>query len=228
MSTKTKPRERVDQEYNLFEGTYREQMPLLVAQGYKPATAEQIIQGRLEDKISHNTYYNSATEIFYAGNKQDKFKILPYSEALARVNKETPLYDGGIEKTEEDYEQIEAREFTRKDIITGRRLTEEEAIEHQGWLALANNNQELLQKYIQSIFKQVKDNYQENEAMGFYIRDPQEVPNIRAVCLGRLVVRSDAYDWGGLSDYARFVGVREKSAEGTRAEKSEYVLFWKM
>ena len=205
-------RAEVEEEYKLFKGIYREQMPLLVAQGYKPATTEQIMQGRLEKTLAYNYYYDTSTGIFYAGNNQDKFKILPYSEVLARVNPKTSLYDGGIRQTEEEYESSNGIEFTRKDMILNQGLTEEEVIKHQGWLELANNNQALLQEYIQSTFKLFKYRNGEDKAMGFYIRNPEKVPNIRAVCLLRLDDRSDASDGYGLYEGARFVGV----SEGTR------------
>ena len=214
---------KVKKDYKLFEGIYIEIMHKLIEQGYQPLATAEIMQERLKHSLSYDNYYDTATGIFYAGNNQDKFKILPFSEDLTRVTPETEPYNGGIKQTEEEYEKTKAREFTRKDMILNERLTEEEASEHQGWLELANNNQELLKKYIQSIFKQVKDTYNEDKAMKFYIRDPQEVPNIRAVYLGKLLYRSGADGGGRLGGVARLVGVSEKSAEGTLAKKRKHL-----
>ena len=220
MITQANPREKVKQDYKLFEGRYREQMSLLISKGYQPLTIGGIMQGRLEETLSYDTYYDTVTGIFYAGNNQDKFKILPYSEALARVNKTTPLYDGGIKQTKQKYEQIEAREFSRKEIITGRRLTKKEAIEHQGWLELAGGDKAFHERNVERVFKLFKDNkYGKDKAMSFYIRGPQEVPNIRVVYLGGLDGWSSAVGGCRLDYYARLVGVSEKSAEGTRAGK---------
>ena len=86
-------------------------------------------------------------------------------------------------------------------------LTEKEALSHLGWIASLNGNKKLLEKVVQSVFKQVKDKYKEDKAMAFYLRDVQEKPNERALCLGRLDDGSDAIGIYGLYYYiARLVG----------------------
>ncbi|UZE94283.1 MAG: hypothetical protein IB618_01795 [Candidatus Pacearchaeota archaeon] len=195
----------------IFEGTYNEIMPSLRKKGFKPATAEEIQKLRLENQLSFDSYYDTATGIFYTGNNQDKFKIIPYSQDLANVTQETELYNGGIKKTQEEYENAKASEFKRKDMILGERLTEKEALKHLGWLNALNGNKELLEKIVEHVFKEVKNRYGEKEAMGFYLRNTQEVPDMRALHLCGLygshgAGASDFYD---LEDGARLVGEKK-------------------
>lgn len=196
----------------IFEGIHREQMPELVKAGYKPLTIAEIIQERLNNNLSFDEYYDSASGIAYL---EDKFKIIPYSQELVKITSNTPLHNGGIKLTPKEYEAIPAKESSRKDMPLNQRLIQEQVLEHQGWLELAQDK-ELLEKYTEQFFKQVKDRHNEDTAMGFYIRDAQDVPNLRAFYLNGLVSRSDADDWYALNDYydARLVGVRE-GAEGT-------------
>ncbi len=209
------------EQIKLFEGHYNKQMPLLRAKGFKPATAEEIQKLRLESKLSFDVYYDTATGIFYAGDNKDKFKIIPYSKDLANVTDKTELYNGGIKKTQEDYEKAKAQEFTRKNMILNERLTEKEVLEHLGWLTALNNNKELLEKVVEHVFKEVRNRYDESKAMGFYLRDAQKVPNERALYLDRFdggwAGASGSY---GLDDDARLVGVCEKTGEASsRPEK---------
>ncbi len=167
----------------LFGGIYNKIMPSLRKEGFRPATAEEIEELKLNKQLSFDSYYDTATGIFYTGNEQDKFKIIPYSEDLANITQETELYNGGIKKTQEDYEKTKAQEFKRKDMILDERLTEKEALKHLGWLTALNGNKKLLEKVVEHVFKEVRNRYDESKAMGFYLRDAQKVPNERALYL---------------------------------------------
>jgi len=211
------------EEIEVFEGIYREQMPLLVSEGFEPATAEKVIEKRFDGKLSFDIYYDTSTGIFYAGNSLDKFKILPCSKDLAEADKNTLLFKGGVEKTEEQYELEDLREFTRKDMILRRDLSEQQALNHVGWLATLNGNKNLLGRLVEHVFRQVKDKLKEDKAMSFYLRDIRGKPNIRPLCLLDLLLRHDGrgranvYDDNDLGfGYARLVGVSGSAEDKAR------------
>ncbi len=212
---KTKP------ELEEFYGLYINQMPELIKSGFKPATIPQIMQARLNENLSFDEYYDSASGIAYFGSK---IKIIPYSQELVNVNPQTELHNGGIKLTNKEYEAINEKEFSRKDMILNQRLTPKQVLQHQGWLELAQDKK-LLEKYTEEVFKRVKDRYDEDTAMAFHIRDNQNVPNlraVRAVFLDWLDGRSDdASDRDDLDGNARLVGIRE-SAKGTEPKIKVY------
>ncbi len=201
-------------EIKKFKGIYRKQMPLLIQAGLTPATIADIMKLRLEGKLSFDEYYDTASGIAYAGKSKDEFKIVPYSKTLTQTNPATELYNGGAKLSQEDYKKTKGRKLTRKDMIVGERLTQKQVLQHLGWLSLAKNKK-LLERYAEEIFRRVYDNCKEEKAMGFYIRNKQEVPNIRACYLVRLSLVSYAGDGCVIDNDARLVGVQKKSAEGT-------------
>ena len=199
-----------------FSGIYYEQMPLIVTRGMGAATAKEIAQLGLAGDIYFHFYYDTSTGIFYPGHDQDRFKILPFSKDLAGITFETLLHIGGIWKEDEDYEASRGREFTRKDMILGRRLTEKEALSHAGWLASFDRDEKLLERFVQRVFKDAMDRYGIKDAMGFDLRDTQGFPSIRALFLVGLEGASCAHDGHDLYSNTCLVGLYEESAKALR------------
>lgn len=220
MATATKAK------YRVFDvGKYNEVMPKLKADGLQPATLTQIARGRLDNDISFDIYCDTSSGIAYAQNNQDKFKVLPFSQQLADITPETELFKGAIRLTLEQYKKLQPQEFSRKDIITRRRLTQKEAEDHAGWLALFDGDQEMQEKYVERVFREVRNRYNEREAMGFYIRHQQKDSCLRPVFFDGLYGRSDASDYYKLRDVsARLVGVvcAGEGAEGTAPQAKTY------
>ena len=171
-------------EIKISEGSYTEQMPLLVKTGFTPATVADVINLELRGQLSFEEHYDTVSAIAYAGNNKSTFKIIPFSEALKDITKETKLHDGGIKLTQEQYDKIQAKEFERKDIIISKKLTQNQVLEHKGWQALIEDK-ELLKKYVEAVFKQVLSRSKEKETMGFYIGGPQKESILRHFFLGK-------------------------------------------
>ena len=68
----------------------------------------------------------------------------------------------------ERYESIEAREFTTSDIIMMKGETEQEIIDHEGWLAVAGGNRDLLKEYTKKVFER-RDVSRRYILMGFIL-----------------------------------------------------------
>ncbi len=180
--------------YGIFVGGYMVDMPLIVARGLTPATAEQVTDLRLTGELEFYTFYDTATGIAYSGGKQDRFKILPFSEDLAKIRASTALFNGGIRRSQDYYDSLGGREFTRRDMILGKRLKEEDALKHEGWLAALNDNQDLLERLVDHVFRELHNRGFIPEGMPFCLRDEQAIPSIHALLL------TDFYDGVGARD----------------------------
>jgi len=163
-------------------GTYVEQMPSLISEGFAPLRIREIIELILEGRISFLSsipFFDSVSGIAYAGDKQDKFKIIPCSQDLERINLQTKLAFGGKEFTQEQYYQIMNEEFSRQAMPLNRDLTEKEALEHLGWLELVEGDRKLLEKYVEYAFRQALNKWGMREAMEFRVDDPWKISNIK-------------------------------------------------
>lgn len=204
------------QELKMFNGVYSVEMPKLVRAEFKPLTIGEIMQARLDGILSFDGMkYDSVSGIAYL---EDKFKIIPHTQELEKINPNTILYDGGIKLTPEEYESIQAREFSKKDMILGQRLTQEQVLKHLGWNELVGDKI-LLEKYAEQIFKQAKDD-NKSEWMPFHLtrnRAQNIIPSLRSFFLSSLYYMSCISDWNYLDNTvfsgtgiaASLVGVRE-------------------
>ncbi len=210
-------------------------MQELLKAGDRAATIEEIIEKRLEvlasgdeeeiDKFVNN-YLDSSTGIVTYKREtedgiKDKIKIIPNCETLKNIGRNPELYNGGIELTEEEYNQLEGEVFNREDLILNESLTEEEAKEHPIWKELVG--EEALNDYVDAVFDFVKEEYGEDKAMGVWIHDGKDVPVLRSCGVDRVGgYGGSGHDGGNSLGYnARLVGV--KDAEGV-AENFEGVL----
>ena len=196
------------QKYRIFEGLYTEQMPELIKVGFKPLTISDIMQERLNGNLSFDDSYSSVSGIAYL---EDKFKVIPHSKELEKVNPETILDNSGIKITPEEYNAIQAKDLTKKpDINFNSALFFEQVLYHPGWNELVQDKK-LLRQYSEEVFKQVKDRCGSNIAMAFALsKENQHIPNLRAFSLCGLDKWSHA-DGFNLFDYenARLVGVKK-------------------
>ncbi|HIH17249.1 MAG TPA: hypothetical protein HA282_00800 [Nanoarchaeota archaeon] len=190
-------------------GAYGRVMSQLRAAGLQPATIAQVARGRLDGDLSFYLGYNTSSGVSYAPGRSDKFKVLSYSQDLAEVTMETEICNGGIVLSPEQYEALQAPEFSTKEVAIGRKLTQDEAEVHAGWLALFDGDKGLQGEYIEKIFREVMNGYSEKEAMGFYIRTSQQVSNVSpAYFYDLLCVRSGVNGCGLIND-SRLVGVEK-------------------
>ena len=174
----------------IFHGAYTKQMPLIVKEGFNPATVSDVIKLLLKGELSFDESHHTVSAIAYSGDKQDKFKIIHFSQELKNVSPETELYHGGIKLTQEQYDKIKAKEFSRKEMKQegmeiNEKLLDEKILKHKGWLELVPDKN-LLKQIMQKVFLQVHTKYKEKKAMGFFILGPQEVPSLHCWFLEKL------------------------------------------
>ena len=242
MTTKVKEttkERRAEQKYNLFKGIYREQMPQLISQGYQPLTIEGIMKRRVqaiktneEKDFWLNNYFDTPDGIAYSPN--GNILVVRNSDLLRAINQDTRLTKtGALPLDQEQYEELTRSNqgFTRKELEKAgiNKWLKPDQVKIHPLLQALSNNQELLDEYTELISREAKEQFNYDEIMGAYVGayvgDIPKDYNLRAVFLGWLDVRSDAYGGDGLGGDARLVGVSEKkSAEGTLAGKRQIFL----
>jgi hypothetical protein len=202
----------------LHQGQYREAMPALLKAGLTPASPSFVMDRRNEHAdAEHELWSDYFDTDFGLASDSNRVYFAPHSKALRKLTPETRLTANGVQiRSTSGLQPIK-----RKDMILGRPLTEKEARQHQGWLALADGNQERLDVYVGNAFKLGKDKFGYNEMMRFYVPDDSK-PILRAVVLVRLYYRSIANGSRYLDNiYARLLGVRDVSGEAANSQKSD-------
>lgn len=222
MPTQTQPKVEAV-EYRTFPvGHYNIQMREVVSWG-RPGNMADVMKGIVSGGLLLNDRYCTVDGIAYT--RGAGLKIVLDSPQLIGITPETKLYREGIKLTQEQYDKIPEQEFRGEDMPLSRDLTEEEVLEHPGWLRLARENKELLGNFSHRVFKQVRDRFGKTQAMGLYIekqalgpyleKELQEVvPSLRALYFSNNCIGSYAnvYLITHPNDVSLF-GVRE-SAKG--------------
>ena len=204
----------------LFEGTYREQMPLLVAQGYQPLTIEEIMERRVkaiktneEKDFWLNNYFDTPDGIAYSPN--GNILVVRNSDLLIVINQDTRLTKTvALPLDQEQYKELRRSNqgFTREELEKAginKWLKPDQVKSHPLWQALSNN-QELLDEYTELISREAKEQFNYGEIMVAYVGVILKEYNFRAVFLDGLIGRSGAYDRYWLDYVAHLVGVSEK------------------
>ena len=203
----------------LHQGQYKEAMPALLKAGLTPVSPSLVMDRRNERVDSNHELWNNYFDTdFGLAADSKRVYFAPHSKTLRKLNPETRLTANGVQLRSTSG----LRSIKRKDMILGKRLTEKEARRHQGWLSLADGNQERLDAYVGNAFKLGKDKFCYNEMMGFYVSDVSK-PVLRAVVLYGLGNWSLAFGCGGLvGGRVRLVGVRSSaSAVSASPQKSD-------
>ena len=202
-------------EYKKYDGYYSmlEQMPLLLQEGYKPASLNQIAKLTLEGGLDFNSCYDSSSAIVYAGGAQDIFKLLSFSQAIEWLNPKTQLYFGGVPITQTEYESLDGKEFSGEDMILNEWLTKEQVLDHMGWLTLFSYDKDLLEQYVTEKIKLMRTGQgKKTKTMMFHFRNRgnnDNLPYLRSVRTDGLFggnVVGGGHDFNYFS--ARIVGVR--------------------
>ncbi len=74
-------------DFRVFEGPNYRQMPKLIRAGLVPASAAQIMRGRLEGKLSFDCFYDSGDVVVY--HPDGRVKLVYDSEDLRKLNPES-------------------------------------------------------------------------------------------------------------------------------------------
>ena len=232
--------------YREFYGRIIDQIPLLLASGRVPLSTKQLMERRIEvrdadfgkqykgtaheasiqavrDSIWTN-YFDTGDGVLY--HPDGKIKVVVNAPFLRSLNPESKLSNGALVLSDELYAQTtDAPEFTREQVEKERFATV--------WLALAQDDTELLKEYRKAVAEELKTRYNyEGQNMNVFLAPAKNVTTGRSCCVNRCGDGSNADGNGDLDGGdGRLVGVvpeaqglvaRSASPECFRKEKSRF------
>ena len=213
--------------YKPFLGRNTEQMHLLIAEDRMPISVSGLESRKFEvlkfyNYFSENVRNSWLNYYFDTGDgialhPNGKVKIVPDALQLRQMNEQSPLRNGALILTEQEWKDLEGLELTRKeaDKYFKNSFTEAKVNENPVHLALARDKN-ILKEYSHEAFAFMKQKFNYNEGLGLYKRDSAEsVPTMRLWMVRRLESRSDVNGRCDLgNNYGLLVGVRQGIAEG--------------
>jgi len=217
-------------DYKEFYGRNTDQMPLLIAEGRTPMSAQGLMQRRLETlnsgdqdliKTFWENYFDTGDAKFY--NTNGNAKVVLDSGIMRRINPQSKLKNGALIISDDEYKALEGQEFTRDELnkyAKGESLSRKEVISNPIWKALARD-QALLEEYAGKAFDKAKADHGYSKIMGVYVSDTPDVPVGRLWFVSRLINDSDAIARGNLDDdNVRLVGVAPKAQSASKNQAS--------
>lgn len=203
-----------------------DQMPALMAEGRTPLSVSGLMKRRLEVRSLPvenevrsswvDNYFDAGDAVVY--HPDGRVKVVLDSQTLREINPQSQLRSGGLILPDGVYDTIKGAEFKRSDLekYTGDSLSARQARKNPIWQALARDKN-LLDEYVDFVFKETKDRFSYDENMGIYLGSAIDVPTLRAWCVDWL---DDGSGAGGRLDLGsglgRFVGI---SAGGAGVSK---------
>ncbi|PIN80521.1 hypothetical protein COV11_03880 [Candidatus Woesearchaeota archaeon CG10_big_fil_rev_8_21_14_0_10_30_7] len=185
---------------------YVDQMPLAVVNGYRPANMADVMGQRVvtSGNVQKNWQFNYFDTVDGCPTHPDgSFKVVLDCDLLMTVNPQTILVNGALPLEDKVYKSLQGVNFSKKDRarFTGKYLTEKQAKNNRVWLTLAREDQDLLNRNAEAVFKYLKDTHNLDVGMAVILADAQSAPELRAWCLSRFVdVRSGACGYCGFDD----------------------------
>jgi len=194
------------------EGEYRKVMPQLLAEGFTPVTPAWVMDARNKQPELFDTWIDTGLGV--SGNEKT---VTFHPTLLQTVNPKTKLSAGGFFVPKDysgSYGTFDRAEIGPLDC----ELTEKEALEHQGWLFLAEGDTDRHAKNVEKSFKVGKDRFGYDRMMGFHVAKDG---NVRALVFDRTNGRAYAVGNGYMGgNFARLVGVRSGVAPEGREQVS--------
>ncbi|MEM3074627.1 MAG: hypothetical protein QW727_01650 [Candidatus Pacearchaeota archaeon] len=200
--------------YREFYGKNVWQMPELIADGRVPMSVAGLMQRRLDVRNSDadvkssymDNYFDTGDAVLY--HPDGRVKIVLDSQTLREMTPDTQRVGGALLLGEDVYDALQGEEFKKGKLgKVDERLTKEQAKAHPVWKVLARD-QALLDDYADCIFAEGKQRFNDDNAMGVFLDSAGDKPKLRAWCVCRLGLRSDASGGDSLvSDHGRFVGI---------------------
>ncbi len=151
----------------------------------------------LSDLSLWKTWLDSNCGICYNG--KDKFKIIHNCEELINIPED---FDDSYIQSDYDKYKVDNKnvfEVDIKDDKYDKLLKQSELLKHKGWLALVQNDKQLLENYSKMVFKN------RQEAMGFWINTSPEKGELGRVYVGGIDSVSSAYGGSNLDINASFL-----------------------
>ncbi len=132
-------------------------------------------------------------------NGKDKFKIIHNCEELVNID---PNFNDHYIQSDYNKYKVDNKnvfEVSIKDDKYRQMLTQSELLKHKGWLALVQDDKQLLENYSKLVFKDRK------EAMCFWINTSPEKGELRRVYVNIIGNGSSANGYNDLIYYASFL-----------------------
>ena len=193
--------------FETFYGRNIEQMPLLVKDGREPVSVSEVMERRINSKnlAWKSNYFGTGDMIAY--HPDGRVKVVLDAKQLREITPETSLVDGALTLANGVYETLNGAEFKRTEAIFDKDLTPEGAKINPFWQYVARGNGVLV-SYVDTMFPEMKSQFEFDEAMGIYLLSAPKQPQARALYVGRLVSRSRLGGGDRLDgDDGRLVGV---------------------
>jgi len=146
-------------------------------------------------------WLDSCTGVVYK-KKTSKFKIVPVCNELVTIDKGF----GGAYLTI-DYDKVVGTELDRKNAKYEELLTKAEVLEHPAWLTAVEEDRTLLEKYTQIVFSELKEKYNQDTGMIFWVTSNTAQDQGRALFVYYLVISSGAYGNDNLNSDGSFLQV---------------------
>ena len=176
---------------------------------YRPLTFKETIQARVESYESStpeerlklfNSWNDTCTGIAYKANST-LFKIIPQSKELILLPQDYNQPNLPIE-----YDKISGIELDRTKAKYNELLTIDEVLNHEGWQTIVEEDNQLLKKYTEIVFKERKN---ATQLMAFWLNTNTDEDYLRALVLNYLDNNSSANGSNLLYINARFVRVSQ-------------------
>lgn len=200
-------------EFTLFEGPTYRKMPELIASGFVPASAAQIMHGCLDSKLEWDAFYDSGDAVVY--HPDGRVKLVSNSQDLRRLNQGSMLSEGALVLQNSAWYSFAGEVLTRNDIATyadGRMLSKDDVKRNPVWQWFVRHDMALLSAYADQMFVRMKEHYGYDEAMGIYIGDPQTIMVVQPWRLGGSDVGGFSGS-GDLNSNGRLAGIEASRAE---------------
>jgi hypothetical protein len=179
---------------------YQHQMPAIKASGRIPVNVSEVMKQRVitsEDVRRSWQLKNIFTVDGVICYTDNSFKIILDSQHLREINPETKnLYQGSsgcLAFFGNEAKNIPGEEFSKKDRkkFTEKWLTEKQAKKNPIWLIFARGDQDLLNQYVETVFKFLRTQTHYREAMAISIPQEQQTAYMRP------------FEIGGFRDYIK-------------------------
>ncbi len=177
-------------------------------------------------------WVSTVSGIAYGDEKLSRFKVIPRSEDLIQLGRlELITTKKAIDMpitTSSYYESILNPELRRSDLILGRELTEEEALEHAIWKTVVPDTK-VLEKFIETVYRKIREEGRMT-CMGIYLPnplhpderpeyDPKEFPKGMRMIRPLSMVGPDLMDDSIMTKMCQMVAIIEGTPEEVKRHK---------
>lgn len=209
-------------EYRVFEGDeYRVLMLRLLRDGFIPISTKTgmrlmlcALQTREQEHLDRlvNKYIDTGDGLV---TTQEHLIHVPFAEQLRKPDDLADLVAGQIRIGRLPNGFYLGRADLENDGVN-MDFTQEQALNHRGWLARAHENSDLLKQFVEAAFAYVKDRYGHETTMSYDLPPRTQIPMMRASFISYLGWRYKPGNYGLLTNPGRIIGLKSPLPENLR------------